>query len=300
MARVDTAILSGRPIAAAIREEVAERASALAESGTPVRLAVVLVGDDPGSRIYSGAIRKAASKVGVSADLIELSAGDGSARVAAAVADLSRDPSVSGIIVQRPLPEGLSPSVVDAIAPEKDVDGATTVSLGRIVAGRESFAPATALAVIEILERSGIPVAGKHVVIVGRSAVVGRPLACLLLRKSATGNATVTVCHTGTVELARHTLGADIVVAAMGRPEAIRREMVSEGAVVVDVGVNEVDDPGSESGRRLVGDVAFEEMLGHAGAVTPVPGGVGALTTAILLRNTVEAAEKMADTKGTS
>jgi methylenetetrahydrofolate dehydrogenase (NADP+)/methenyltetrahydrofolate cyclohydrolase len=162
------------------------------------------------------------------------------------------------------------------------------------MAGAESFAPATALAVIEILVESGVPIPGQNVVIVGRSAVVGRPLASLLLRKSERGNATVTVCHTGTRDIGAHTGRADIVVAAMGVAGAIRGSMIREGAVVVDVGTNRVDDPDAEKGYRIVGDVAYEEILGRAAAVTPVPGGVGTLTTAILLRNTVEAAERRA------
>jgi methylenetetrahydrofolate dehydrogenase (NADP+)/methenyltetrahydrofolate cyclohydrolase len=160
--------------------------------------------------------------------------------------------------------------------------------------GRELFAPCTALAVLEMLGAHDIDVNGAHVVIVGRSAVVGKPLACLLLAKSPRRNATVTVCHTGTRDLASHTRRGDVVVAAMGRPEALGADMVSAGAVVIDVGVNSIDDPSSEKGYRLVGDVAFDEMVGHAGAVTPVPGGVGTLTTSILLRSVVTAAERSA------
>jgi methylenetetrahydrofolate dehydrogenase (NADP+)/methenyltetrahydrofolate cyclohydrolase len=289
---LDTVILDGKLIATGIREEVKARAAELSARGVEPRLAVLLVGDDAGSRIYSESIRKAGSALGIAVDLLELAADEGETRIADAVAGLSNDDSVSGIIVQQPLPAGVSGSIVEGVAPGKDVDGATTLSMGLLMVGREGFAPATPLGVIETLVRSGISIPSKHVVIVGRSAVVGRPLASLLLRKNDKGNATVTVCHTRTGDLAHHTRGADIVVAAMGRPRAITGDMIRDGAVVVDVGVNRVEDPESSKGYRIVGDAAFDEMIGKASAITPVPGGVGRLTTALLLRNTVEAAER--------
>jgi methylenetetrahydrofolate dehydrogenase (NADP+)/methenyltetrahydrofolate cyclohydrolase len=291
---LETRILKGKPIAAAVREDVARRAAALAERGSEPRLAIVMVGDDPGSAIYSQSLIKAAGKVGITADLHGLPAESDPGDVASLIARLDRDPGVTGIIVQRPLPSGIPDAVIEEVSFAKDVDGATAGSLGRLMAGSESFAPATPLSVIEILAASGVAISGGHVVIVGRSAVVGRPLASLLLRKSDRGNATVTVCHTRTRDIASHTREADIVVAAMGVPEAIRGDMIREGAIVVDVGVNSVDDASSEKGYRIVGDVAFDEVMGRASAVTPVPGGVGSLTTAILLRNTVEAGERSA------
>jgi methylenetetrahydrofolate dehydrogenase (NADP+)/methenyltetrahydrofolate cyclohydrolase len=286
---VETRVLSGKEVARAMREEMAERVSRL--SGEP-RLAVVLVGDDPASRIYSASIERSAGRLGISADLVELDAALGSEGVAKGIRALSDDPSVHGIIVQQPLPGGVDPRIVEEIAPPKDVDCATTYSMGLLMTGGETFVPCTAKGVIEILSRSGIEVSGRHVVIVGRSNVVGKPLANLLLRKARGANATVTVCHTGTRDLRSHTLAADVLVAAMGRPEAIRGDMVAEGAVVVDVGVNSIDDPDSEKGYRVVGDVAFDEVMGRASAVTPVPGGVGTLTTTILLDNVVRAAER--------
>lgn len=292
---VETKILAGKPIAAAVREDVARRAGALAERGLEPRLAIVMVGDDPGSAIYSKSLIKAAGKVGIAADLVTVPGGASADEVARAIRSVDDDSSVTGIIVQQPLPKRISSAVIEEVSPEKDVDCATARSLGLLMAGVESFAPATALSVIEILVASGIPISGRDVVIVGRSTVVGRPLASLLLRKSERGNATVTVCHTGTRDIAAHTRGADIVVAAMGVPEAIRGDMIGAGSVVVDVGTNRVDDPDAEKGYRIVGDVAYEEVLGKASAVTPVPGGVGSLTTAILLRNTVEAAERRAE-----
>ena len=292
---METKILAGKPIAAAVREDVARRAGALAERGLEPRLAIVMVGDDPGSAIYSKSLIKAAGRVGIAADLITVPGGASADEVARAIRSVDDDSSVTGIIVQQPLPKRIPSAVIEEVSPEKDVDCATARSLGLLMAGVESFAPATALSVIEILVASGIPISGRDVVIVGRSTVVGRPLASLLLRKSERGNATVTVCHTGTRDIAAHTRGADIVVAAMGVPEAIRGDMIGAGSVVVDVGTNRVDDPDAEKGYRIVGDVAYEEVLGKASAVTPVPGGVGSLTTAILLRNTVEAAERRAE-----
>jgi methylenetetrahydrofolate dehydrogenase (NADP+)/methenyltetrahydrofolate cyclohydrolase len=288
---VDTALLKGKAVAGEIRQDVARRAAALPFDPT---LAIVLVGDDPASAYYSASIERAATKVGVATRLVELDSSEGTERVASAIRDLSGDASVHGIIVQQPLPDGILQHVVEEVAAGKDVDCATTYSLGLLMTGRETFAPCTALAVLEMLHGHDIALPGKHVVIVGRSTVVGKPLANLLLRKSERGNATVTVCHTGTRDLALHTRQADILVAAMGRPGAIRGDMVSEGVVVIDVGVNQIDDPESEKGYRLVGDVAFDEMTGLASAVTPVPGGVGTLTTALLLRSVVVAAESAA------
>lgn len=288
---METRVLEGKSIAREIRKDVAARAERL---GGGVRLAVVMVGDDSASRVYSESIARASSRVGVECALEELDPEPGPEQIRRAIRGLSDDPSVSGIIVQRPLPSGIPDDVVEEIAPEKDVDCATARSFGLLMTGRELFAPCTALGVLEILSGHGIDADGANVVIVGRSAVVGKPLACLLLAKKRGRNATVTVCHTGTRDLASHTRAGDIVVAAMGRPQAIGRDMVSEGAVVVDVGINSVEDPSSEKGHRLVGDVAYDEMLGHAGAVTPVPGGVGTLTTSILLRSVVTAAERSA------
>ena len=289
---MDTVLLKGKPVAIGIRKDAARHAAALPFDPT---LAIVLVGDDPASAYYSASIERAAGKVGVVTRLVELDTSIGAEGVARAILELSHDASVDGIIVQQPLPHGIPPAVVEQILPGKDVDCATTYSLGLLMTGRETFAPCTALAVLEMLHGHGIAVSGRHVVIVGRSTVVGKPLANLLLRKSERGNATVTVCHTGTSDLALHTRQADILVAAMGRPGAIRGDMVSEGAVVIDVGVNQVDDPDSEKGYSLVGDVAFDEMTGLASAVTPVPGGVGTLTTALLLRSVVAAAEIAGD-----
>jgi methylenetetrahydrofolate dehydrogenase (NADP+)/methenyltetrahydrofolate cyclohydrolase len=286
---LETRVLEGKTIAREIRKDVATRVERL---GAPVHLAIVLVGQDPASRVYSESIARASSRAGIECSLEELDPGLGAGRIRRSIRALSDEPSVSGIIVQRPLPSGIPDDVVEEIDPAKDVDCATARSFGLLMTGRELFAPCTAMAVLEILAGHGIDAEGADVVIVGRSAVVGKPLACLLLGKRPGRNATVTVCHTGTRDLASHTRAADIVVAAMGRPEAIGRDLISAGATVIDVGINSVDDPSSERGHRLVGDVAFDELLGHAGAVTPVPGGVGSLTTSILLRSVAIAAER--------
>jgi methylenetetrahydrofolate dehydrogenase (NADP+) / methenyltetrahydrofolate cyclohydrolase len=285
---LETRVLEGREIARAIRSDVEGRVSAL---GRAVGLAIVMAGDDPASRVYSESIGRASARVGIKTDMIELPSSVREDDMRRTLRELGEDASVSGIIVQRPLPVGLPDDVLDEIAPAKDVDCATAYSLGLLLAGRERFAPCTALAVLELLDGHGVALAGAHVVIVGRSAVVGKPLAALLLAKSPNRNATVTVCHTATRDLAAQTLRGDIVVAAMGRARALRGDMVAVGSVIVDVGINSVADPDSDAGQRIVGDVAFEEMIGRAGAVTPVPGGVGALTTSILLRSVVEAAE---------
>jgi methylenetetrahydrofolate dehydrogenase (NADP+)/methenyltetrahydrofolate cyclohydrolase len=255
-------------------------------------LAIVLVGDDPASVWYSRSIERAGARRGVSTRLVTLDASSGAESIRKALVSASGEAALDGIIVQRPLPGGVPSDVIESVAAVKDVDCATSYSLGLLMRGGEMFAPCTALAVLEILDAYDISLPGKDVVIVGRSMVVGKPLANLMLRKSGRGNATVTVCHTGTRDLAAHTRRADIIVAAAGRPGTLRADMISEGAVVIDVGTNQVEDPSSESGHRLVGDVEFDEMMGRASAVTPVPGGVGTLTTAILLRNVVVAAER--------
>lgn len=289
---LETRVLKGKPVAALIREEVSTASAALRDRGVVPTLAIMQVGDDPSSKIYCSSIQKAGGKLGVDVVLSTLPASSSVQDVTERIAALGTDPSIHGIIVLEPLPHGIPSQVLEEIPPAKDVDGATALSLGLIVAGRPAYAPCTAQAVVEMLVRSGIEISGRHVVIVGRSPVVGRPLANMLLRKADNANATVTVCHTRTRDLSAHTMTADILVAAMGVPEAIRGEMLAEGVVIIDVGVNRIDDPSSERGHRVVGDVAYDEALGIAAAITPVPGGVGTLTTSLLLLNTIDAATK--------
>jgi methylenetetrahydrofolate dehydrogenase (NADP+)/methenyltetrahydrofolate cyclohydrolase len=277
-----TQLLEGKKTAAAIREEAAATAQRLRAKGTVPSLALVLATADESAAWYTRAIVRAGEKIGLDVR-VERRADDASATdVRTAVARLSADDTVHGIIVQTPLPPGVDfVEIAEAIAPEKDVDGANPVSLGRLTAGLPAFAPATAAAVLRLLDDHGVELAGRRAVVVGRSLVVGKPAAMLLLARDAT----VTICHSRTKDLAARTSEADILVAAVGRPRMLGAEHVGPGAVVIDVGTT------PDENGNLVGDVDAEAVMGRAGAVTPVPGGVGPVTTALLLHNTVTAAE---------
>ena len=276
-------VLSGREIAACIRRETGERAAELNERGGPPRLAVVVATDDGGSAWYVGSIARAAEKVGVACDVVDLDADASTKVIADRLDELGRDPKVHGIILQTPLPKGVSaPELAERIPVDKDVDGANPASLGRLAAGLTAFAPATAEAVVTILEHHEVALEGAEVAVVGRSTVVGKPLAHLLLDR----NATVTVCHSRTRDLPEVTSRAHVLVAAVGRPALIGADHVRPGAVVVDVGTNPTEDGG------LVGDVDADAVSERVGALTPVPGGVGPVTTALLLRHTVDAASR--------
>ena len=286
-------IISGRDIAAEIRAELKERVQSLGDDArvTP-GLATVLVGEDPASQMYVGMKNKAAVEMGIHSRQITLPADTPEPELLGVVAGLSADPEIHGILVQLPLPDHIDEGkVIEAIDPSKDVDGFHPMSVGRLATGSgDFFAPATPAGVVEMLVRSGHDPAGMHVVVVGRSNLVGRPLASLLLRKAPGGNATVTVCHSRTTDLGARTRDADILVVAMGRPEMITGEMVSPGTVVIDVGTNRVDDPSREKGYRVCGDVLFDEVKEVAAAISPVPGGVGPMTITMLLANTVKSA----------
>ncbi|GGO08370.1 bifunctional protein FolD [Microbispora rosea subsp. aerata] len=276
-------VLSGKELAASIRAEAAERAAALAAAGTPPKLAVVVATADESSAWYVRSIARAAEKAGIACDIVDLGAEAAPELIRDRLAALSADDTVHGIILQTPLPQGAKlEDLAGAIAFGKDVDGANPLSLGRLAAGMPAFAPATAEAVVAILDHHEIDLAGLHVAVVGRSTVVGKPAAHLLLGR----NATVTICHSRTRELPAVTSAADVVVAAVGRAGLITAEHVRTGAVVVDVGTNPAEDGG------LVGDVDAVAVADKAGALTPVPGGVGPVTTALLLRHTVQAAER--------
>ncbi|KAB8182210.1 bifunctional 5,10-methylenetetrahydrofolate dehydrogenase/5,10-methenyltetrahydrofolate cyclohydrolase [Microbispora catharanthi] len=278
-------VLSGKELAASIRTEAAERAAALAAAGTPPKLAVVVATADESSAWYVRSIARAAEKAGITCDIVDLGANAAPGLIRDRLAALSDDDTVHGIILQTPLPQGAKlEDLAGAIAFEKDVDGANPLSLGRLAAGLPAFAPATAEAVVAILDHHEVDLVGSHVAVVGRSTVVGKPAAHLLLDR----NATVTVCHSRTRELAAVTSAADVVVAAVGRAGLITAEHVRAGAVVVDVGTNPTEDGG------LVGDVDAVAVADQAGALTPVPGGVGPVTTALLLRHTVNAAVQAA------
>ena len=289
-------IIDGVAIAAEVRAEVAAGVRAFVAAGRRApHLSVVLVGDDPASHTYVRNKGAAAVEVGMTSDTIRMPATATQADVMAEVARLNADPTVSGILVQSPLPSGLDEiAAMSSIDPEKDVDGLHPVSLGRLVQGEPVMVPCTPAGVQQLLLRSGVDPAGARVVVVGRSMLVGKPAALLLGNKAPGGNATVTLAHTATRDLPSVTREAEILVVAAGRPNTVTAEMVRPGAVVIDVGTNRVVAPERKSGFRLVGDVDFEAVREVAAAITPVPGGVGPMTIAMLLANTLKAAERQA------
>ena len=280
--------LDGRAVAAQIRSEVSERVRALSERGVTPGLAAVLVGDDQASRIYVGAKHKACADVGIRSEQVDLPSYVTEGELMATLRRLNRDPEIHGIIVQLPLPAHLRELEVQrTVAPEKDVDGLHPWNIGMMLRGEPTFLPATPYGIVELLLREGIPLEGAEVCIVGYGDLVGAPLSILLAQDSIRGNATVTSTHIKTRDLQAHTLSADILVAAAGVPQLIGGDMIRSGATVVDVGVHRTAD-------GLVGDVKFDEAAAVAGAITPVPGGVGPMTVAMLLVNTVAAAEQQA------
>lgn len=282
-------ILDGRAVAAQVKAQVAERAMALVDRGIQPGLAAVLVGDDEASRIYLGAKHKACAEVGMRSEQVDLPVFVTEDELLATMRRLNRDPEIHGIIVQLPLPRHISELAVQTtMDPRKDVDGLHPLNVGLMVRGEPSFPPATPYGIVELLLRSSVELEGAEIVVVGYGDLVGAPLSILLAQDWIRGNATVTVCHVKTRDLAAHTRRADILVAATGKPQLIGADMIKPGAVVVDVGVHRTD-------LGLVGDVRFDEVKEVAGKITPVPGGVGPMTTAMLLKNTVTAAEKLTD-----
>ena len=286
-------VIDGKAFAARVRGEVAAHVARLREEhGLQPGLAVVLVGEDPASKVYVRNKHASTVEVGMASFEHRLNAETSEAELLALIDQLNADPKVHGILVQLPLPAHLnSELVINRIDPAKDVDGFHPVNVGRLVIGLPSLVPCTPAGVRELLVRSGNDPAGRHVVVVGRSTIVGKPVANLLLQKAQGANAVVTVAHTGAADLSRYTRDADILVAAIGRPEAIRGEMVKPGCVVIDVGINRIPDPSTKSGTRLTGDVHSPSVAAVASAVTPVPGGVGPMTIAMLMKNTLTAAE---------
>jgi len=285
-------IISGTQVAADIREELKGRVAKVKEKGITPALAVVLVGEDPASVSYVTGKAKGAEEIGMHEETIRLPADTPEEEVLKTVDRLNKDPKFHGILVQLPLPKHISTDkVINYISPEKDVDGFHPVNLGKLLRGEPCPLPCTPHGIQELLVRSGNDPSGKHVVICGRSNIVGKPLIGILMQKKKGANATVTICHTGTKDMGYFSRQADIVVAAMGVPQAITADMVKDGAVVIDVGVNRVEDKTREKGFRLVGDVDFEAIKEKASAITPVPGGVGPMTVTMLLMNTVEVAE---------
>lgn len=278
-------ILDGAALAKQLQGEIAQQVAEFIENTSTVpRLDVVLVGDDPASEVYVRNKQRDCDRVGIISELHKLGADATTDDVLAIVGRLNRDAAVHGILVQLPLPEQVDAHrVVSALDPTKDVDGLHTENVGRLIEGRPRFVPCTPLGVCRLLERNGVDIAGKHVVILGRSQLVGRPLAALLTHKGPGGDATVTLCHSRTRDLAKFTRQADVLIAAIGRPGFVTADMVKPAAVVVDVGIN-------RTVAGLVGDVDFERVAEIAGMITPVPGGVGPLTRAMLLENCLEAA----------
>ena len=284
-------ILDGKALAGVIQAEVATGVVEIKERhGVTPGLAAVLVGDDPASTIYVRNKRRACDEVGMVSDTILLPADSTNEQVLECVQTLNNDPRFHGILVQLPLPSQIDERlIIESLDPGKDVDGLHPFNVGKLVQGRADFVPGTPAGIQQILLRNGYDPAGANVVICGRSDIVGKPLALLLMQRADGANATVTVCHTRTKDLAEITRRADILVAAMGRPKAITADMVKEGAVVIDVGINRVEDSSRKRGYRLEGDVDFEAVSQKAAAITPVPGGVGPMTIAMLLVNTLTA-----------
>ena len=286
-------IIDGKQVAADMRAELKEKVTHLKTKGITPGLAVVLVGEDPASKSYVTAKERACEEIGIYSDDNRLAADTKEEDLLELIDKLNTDPKINGILVQLPLPKHIDEDkVLLAIDPAKDVDGFHPVNVGKMVVGQDAFLPCTPHGVIQLLLRNNVPLEGAEVVIVGRSNIVGKPLANMLIQKAPTGNATVTVCHTRTKNMAEHVRRADIIIAAAGWPNTVTADMVKDGAVVIDVGVNRVEDATKKRGYRLAGDVDFEAVKEKASLITPVPGGVGPMTITMLLYNTVRSAEK--------
>ena len=284
-------IIDGKAVAAKLKDQVRQRADNLKQSGIIPCLAVILVGQDPASLSYVSAKQKALAEAGMDGRDIRLDEATPEAELLSRIASLNADNSVHGILVQLPLPAHISTAaVIAAIDPRKDVDCFHPVNVGKLLLDEPGFLPCTPHGILHLLQSCGIPVKGAHAVVVGRSNIVGKPLSLLLARREQ--NATVTLCHTGTKDLAVHTRQADILIAAAGTPGLISAGMIKKGAAVIDLGVNRVPDAASSSGFRLKGDVDFQQAAEVAGWITPVPGGVGPMTIAMLMRNVIQAAEE--------
>ncbi len=284
-------ILDGKAISAEIRAELKTRVTELAKKDIVPGLAVLLVGDDPASRSYVTAKERACEEAGIYSKEVKLPATATQEEIMDVVQQFNVDDQINGILVQLPLPDSaMEETVIEAIDPDKDVDGFHPMNVGRMMMGMPAFVPCTPNGILHILKRSGIETSGAHVVVIGRSNIVGRPMVNLLSQKTEMGNATVTMCHTRTKNMAELTRQADIVIAAVGWPNTLTADMIKEGAVVIDVGVNRVEDDTKKRGYRLCGDVDFESVAKKASAITPVPGGVGPMTITMLLSNTVESA----------
>ena len=287
-------LIDGRAIADQIHEETRRHITTLKEQGGPPGLAFVRVGEDPASRVYVGMKEKACERLGAQSQTHVLPEDSTEKELLKLIGELNADPSVHGILVQAPLPEQINEATVFAsVSPNKDVDGFHPLNVGKLLLGdTDGFSPCTPAGIHELLIRSGVQISGAEVVILGRGNIVGKPMAAILCQKRDHANATVSLCHSRTRDINEHCQKADILIAAMGVPEFVKADMVKPGAVVIDVGVNRVPDPTSKNGNRLVGDVDFAAVQPITSQITPNPGGVGPMTIAMLLRNTVRAAAK--------
>ncbi|MGL1891885.1 MAG: bifunctional methylenetetrahydrofolate dehydrogenase/methenyltetrahydrofolate cyclohydrolase FolD [Spirochaetaceae bacterium] len=284
-------IIDGKKIAKEIREELRLEALELKKKNIVPGLAVILVGEDPASMSYVTGKKRACEEVGILSKSYELSAETKETDLLNLVEKLNKDNEINGILVQLPLPKHIDElKVINAIAPQKDVDGFHPVSIGNMMIGVDTFLPCTPFGILKLLERENVKTEGAEVVVVGRSNTVGAPVANMLFKKATPGNATVTICHTRTKNLKEHCLKADILIAAAGMPHMITKDMIKENAVVIDVGVNRVEDSSKKSGYRLIGDVEFDGAKEVASKITPVPGGVGPMTITMLMYNTVQSA----------
>ncbi len=286
-------IIDGKQVAEDIRNELKATVAELKEKDIVPGLGVILVGADPASQSYVTAKERACEKIGIYSDDNRLSAETTQDELLQVVERMNNDPKINGILVQLPLPKHIDEAtVLLAINPDKDVDGFHPMSVGKMMIGEDTFLPCTPNGIVQLLARSGVETSGAHVVVVGRSNIVGKPVANMLLQKKEGANATVTLCHTRTKDLGHFTRQADIIIAASGWPNTITADMVKEGVVVIDVGVNRVEDSSRERGYRLIGDVDFDAVKEKAALITPVPGGVGPMTITMLLFNTVLSAKR--------
>ena len=287
-------LIDGKSISADIRNELKHRINDLNKSGIIPGLGVILVGDDPASKSYVSAKERACESIGIYSDDNRYSSKITEKDLLDKIESLNNDPKIHGILVQLPLPPHINSTLVlNAITPNKDVDGFHPVNVGKMMIGEDSFLPCTPHGIIQLLKRCNIETKGKHAVVIGRSNIVGKPIANMLFQKNMDTNATVTICHTSTNNLKDFTRTADIIIVASGQPNTLTSDMVKPGVVIIDVGVNRVEDVSKKNGFRLVGDVAFDGLFDVASAITPVPGGVGPMTITMLLYNTVKSAEKL-------
>tara|TARA_B100001750_G_scaffold243321_1_gene258330 strand:- start:4593 stop:5471 length:879 start_codon:yes stop_codon:yes gene_type:complete len=288
---VSARLIDGLRIAAEIRQEVKQEVLQLKQAGIHPGLAAILVGDDPASKVYVSNKERACNEVGIYTEIHRFDQQISEEALLDLIDSLNKDPKIHGILVQLPLPAHIKESaIIESVKPIKDVDGFHPNNIGHLAIGDSQFIPATPAGVIELFNRENIELGGKHAVIIGRSNIVGKPIAIAWMQKGLTEYPTVTICHTFDTDIIKHTVEADILVVAVGSPEVITGKMVKKGAVVIDIGINRVDNSGSPKGYHLVGDVKFDEVKEVAGAITPVPGGVGPMTVAMLLKNTVRAA----------